>query len=83
LLSAGYKNGTRLEAFELKRAKVTKLGSFQKGGGASVYRQLIVLRILANDLALVDDLKLYLSDLQRHDTFLTVSPISRATVSGR
>ncbi|MBV8067303.1 MAG: hypothetical protein JO113_04945 [Candidatus Eremiobacteraeota bacterium] len=83
LLSAGYNNGTRLEAFDLKTAKITKLGSFQPGGRGSVTRQYIVLRILANDVALVDDLDLHSKDFQRTDTFPTVSPISRAKVSGR
>lgn len=83
LLSAGYKKGTRLEAFDLKTAKVTHLGSFQSAGGNGFYRQYIVLRILANDEALVDDLDFQETGFQRDDTFPTVSPISGAKVTGR
>jgi hypothetical protein len=83
LLSAGYNGGTRLEAFDLKTAKITKLGSFQSGGGGSIIRQYILLRILANEVALVDDLDFHYKGFQRRDTFPTVSPISRAKITGR
>lgn len=82
LLSAGYKNGTRLETFDLKTAKITKLGSFQNGGSGSVTRQYIVLGILANDVALVDDLDFIAKGFQRDDKFRTVSPVSQARVTG-
>ncbi|MBV9718310.1 MAG: hypothetical protein JOZ77_03265 [Candidatus Eremiobacteraeota bacterium] len=82
LLSAGYKNGTRLETFDLKTAKIIKMGSFQNGGSGSITRQYIVLRILANDVALVDDLNFHYQGFQRYDTFPTVSPIAKARVTG-
>ncbi len=83
LLSAGYKNGTRLETFDLKSARIGKLGSFQAAGSGNVTRQYIVLRILANEVALVDDLNFHEKGFQRHDTFPTVSPVSKAKVTGR
>jgi hypothetical protein len=83
LLSAGYNNGTRLEVFDLQTAKITKLGSYQKAGSGNIYRQFIVLRVLANDVALVDDLKFNQQTFQRDDTFPTVSPIAKGRVSGR
>lgn len=83
LLSAGFKNGTRLETFDLKTGKITKLGAYQNGGSGSITRQLIVLRILANDVALVDNLKFIYKGFQRDDAFFTVSPISKAKVTGR
>lgn len=83
LLSAGNKNGTQLEAFDLPTAKITKLGSFQRGSKGSNERQFVVLKILANHVAIVDDINFNPNTFARNDTFPTVSPASKAKVSGK
>ena len=82
LLSAGFKNGTRLETFELKSAKITKLGSQQRGTQGGFERQFVVFKILANKLALVQDVKFNPNTFARDDTYPTVSPADHAKVTG-
>lgn len=83
LLSAGYNNGTRLETFDLKTAKVTKLGSQQRAMQGAYERQFVVYKILKNKLALVQDVKFDPNTFARDDTYPTVNPADQAKVTGR
>lgn len=82
LLSAGYKTGTALETFDLKTAKITKIGTYQPPGHKNVLRQLVVLKILANDVALVDDIAFNSSTFRRNDKFPLVNPAYKAITKG-
>jgi len=83
LLSAGYKRGTRLEVFDLKTAKITLLGSRQRPFEGSDERQFVVLKILANKLGLVDDVRFNPNNFHRTDTYLTLNPANQAKVTGK
>lgn len=83
LLSAGYKKGTALEAFDLKTAKVTTIGTYQAPDQGKFYRQLIVLKILADGTALVDDLAFDPQNFHRDDSFPTADPAQNAKTTGR
>jgi WD40 repeat protein len=83
LLSAGNKNGTQLETFDLSTAKITTLGSFQRGKTNGNVRQFVVLKILANHEAVIDDINFNPNTFARNDTFPTVKPADKAKVTGK
>ncbi|MBV9102912.1 MAG: hypothetical protein JO060_04925 [Candidatus Eremiobacteraeota bacterium] len=82
LLAEADQNVSILESFDLATAKITSLGSRQPAHQGNAIRQYFVEKILANDVALVDDDFLIMKTFTRNDTFPLVSPAKGAKITG-